>query len=586
MNQSQSTPQSASQSSPQDDVQRETMDVDVLIVGGGVAGLAAALHLQNSIARHNEDVAAGRKSGAPITDPMIAVLEKASEVGAHSFSGAVMNPIALKELVPDFREQGCPIESEVKHDAVYYLGKGFKFKLPVTPPPFQNEGNVIVSLSKLNRWLGGLCEAKGINIFPGFAAVEALYEDGRVVGVRTGDKGLDKHGGRKSNFEPGMYLKAKVTIFAEGTRGSLFQQVAKRLGLMDGKNPDVYELGVKEIIQCPAGTVEAGHVIHTMGYPLTKGVGGTFIYTLPHDQIIVGLVGYLDTTDPLFDPHRLLQQLKTHPFVHDMIKGGKVIAYGGKTLPAGGWYSMPKLYHDGMMVIGDTASMVDVKKLKGIHLAMKSGMLAAETALEALLSGDFSAKTLSLYEKKVNASYVKSDLWKTRNFHQTLSKGLVASAPLLALQEITGGRGLFDELPIPHKDYETTEAVVDAWGPRPWEQAENQLPKPDGVLFFDKLSSVYLTGTMHDEHSPSHLLVANTSVCRDVCHEKYQSPCNHFCPANVYEMVPDEEVAGKKRLQVNYTNCIHCKTCDIKCPFDNIDWTAPEGGGGPQYKET
>lgn len=570
----------------QDDVQRETMDVDVLIVGGGAAGLSAALHLQNSIARHNEDVASGKKSGDPIPDQMIAVIEKSNEIGAHSLSGAVLNPVALRELVPDFKELGCPIETVVEHDAVYYLGQTSKFKLPITPPPFRNEGNFLISLSKLNRWLGQQCEAKGINIFPGFAAVEALYDGEKVVGVRTGDKGLDKHGARKANFEPGLLLKAKVTIFAEGTRGSLFQKVAKRLGLTDGKNPDVYELGVKEIIQCPPGTVEAGHVIHTLGFPMYKGVGGTFIYTYPNDQVVIGLVGYLDTTDPLFDPHRLLQQLKTHPYIADMIKGGKVIAYGGKTLPAGGWYSMPKLYHDGMMVVGDSASMVDVKKLKGIHLAMKAGMLAAETALEAIVSGDFSAKTLSAYESKVNASYVKGDLWKTRNFHQTLTKGLVVSGPLLALQEITGGRGLFDNLPIEHKDYETTEPVLDTWGPRPWEEEENKLPQPDGTLFFDKLSSVYLTGTMHDEDSPNHLLVANTSVCRDVCYEKYQSPCNHFCPASVYEMVPDLEIPGKKRLQVNYTNCIHCKTCDIKCPFDNIDWTTPEGGGGPQYKET
>ena len=569
-----------------EDVQRETMDVDILIVGGGAAGLSAALHLHGLVAKHNEDIANGKKQGSPIADPMIAVLEKASELGAHSLSGAVLNPVALAELIPNYREAGCPIESEVKHDAVYYLGKKSKFKLPITPPPFKNEGNLLISLSKFNRWLGQQCEAKGINIFPGFAAVEALYEGDRVVGVRTGDKGLDKHGGRKSNFEPGLLLKSKLTIFAEGTRGSLFRQVSTRLGLMEGKNPDVYELGVKEIIQCAPGTIEPGHVIHTLGFPLTKGVGGTFVYTLPNDQIIVGMVGYLDTNDPLFDPHRLLQQLKTHPLIYDMIKGGKVLAYGGKTLPAGGWYSMPKLYHDGMLVIGDSASMVDVKKLKGIHLGMKSGMLAAETALEALASGDFSAKTLSSYEKRVQSSFIKKELWKTRNFHQTISKGIFASGPFLALQEITNGRGVCDNMKIEHKDYETTDSVLDIWGPKPWEQAENQLPKPDGVLFFDKLSSVYLTGTMHDEHSPSHLLVSNTSVCRDVCHEKYQSPCNHFCPASVYEMVPDEEVAGKKRLQVNYTNCIHCKTCDIKCPFDNILWTTPEGGGGPQYKET
>lgn len=407
-----------------------------------------------------------------------------------------------------------------------------------------------------------------------------------MVGVRTGDKGRDKDGSRKSNFEPGLLLKAKVTIFAEGTRGSLFQKVAEKLGLMKDRNPDVYELGVKEIIQCAPGTIEPGQVIHTMGWPLTRGIGGTFLYTLPNDQISLGLVGYLDTTDPLFDPHRLLQQLKTHPFIYDMIKGGKVLAYGGKTLPAGGWYSMPKLYHDGMMVVGDSASMVDVKKLKGIHLAMKSGMLAAETALDALIAGDSSEKTLAKYEERVKKSFIFEELWKTRNFHQTLSKGVVAAAPFLALQELTGGWMPGGKKEIEHKDFETTEPVVDAWGPRPWEEPENQLPKADGTLFFDKLSSVYLTGTMHDEHSPNHLLVADTSVCRDVCHEKFQSPCNHFCPANVYEMQPDTESPGKKKLVVNYTNCIHCKTCDIKCPFDNIEWTTPEGGGGPQYKET
>jgi electron-transferring-flavoprotein dehydrogenase len=246
---------------------------------------------------------------------------------------------------------------------------------------------------------------------------------------------------------------------------------------------------------------------------------------------------------------------------------------------------MPRLYHDGMMVVGDSASMVDVKKLKGIHLAMKAGMLAGRTAAEALIEGDSSIRVMKRYSDRVEASYIKQELWKTRNFHQTLSMGIFASAPLLALQEFTNGRGLFDQMPV-HRDLETTETVVEHWGARPWDQAENQLPKPDGVLFFDKLGSVYLTGTMHDEDSPNHLHVKNTDVCRDVCHEKYNSPCNHFCPASVYEMVPDETRPGKKRLQVNFTNCIHCKTCDIKCPIDNIDWTAPEGGGGPRYKET
>lgn len=568
----------------ENNIQREQMDVDVLIVGGGCAGLAAAYHLASSIERYNADVAAGLRSGPEIPEQMIAVIEKGSEIGAHSLSGAVMNPVAIRELMPDYRERGAPIECDVEEDAVYYLGRDFKIKAPITPPPFKNHGHHILSLAKFNRWLGTQCEAKGINIFAGFAAVEALYEGDRVVGVRTGDKGRDKHGRPKANFEPGLLLKAKITIFAEGTRGSLFRQVAQRLNLMEGRNPDVFEEGVKEIIQMPPGTVVPGRVIHTLGFPLSKTIGGTFIYTIPNDQIIIGLVGYLDTRDPLFDPHRELQRLKTHPFIAKMLQGGKVIAYGGKTLPAGGWYSMPKLYADGMMVIGDSASMVDVKKLKGIHLGIKSGMLAAETALQAIVRGDSSSSVLSAYESAVNKSYIRDELWKTRNFHQTLSMGLVQSAPWLALQEITGGRGLVEKMPV-EVDAHTTESTLEVWGPRPFEDEETQLPTPDGVLFFDKLSSVYLTGTQHDEDSPNHLLLKNPDTCRDLCAPKFNSPCNHFCPANVYEMVPDETLPGKQRLQINYTNCIHCKTCDIKCPSENILWTTPEGGGGPNYRE-
>ena len=566
-------------------VNRESMDVDVLIVGGGSAGLSCALHLVNQIEKHNAAVAAGTVLGQPLQDPMIVVLEKGAEVGAHSLSGAVMNPSALEELMPDYKEQGCPIESDVKTDAVYYLGGDFSFKLPVTPPPFHNVGNKIVSIAKLNRWLGQKCEEKGVNIFPGFAAVEALYEGDRIVGVRTGDKGRDKNGQPKANFEPGMILKSKVVIFAEGTRGSLFKEVQKKLNLRDGKNAEVFEEGVKEVIQMPAGTVEPGQVIHTFGYPLKKSIGGTFIYTIPGDKIILGLVAYLDSQDPLLDPHRELQKLKTHPFVQKMIQGGKVVAYGGKTLPAGGYFSMPKLAGSGWMVCGDSASMVDVQKLKGIHLAMKSGMLAAETALQGLISSDMSSQVLSAYESKVHDSFVGQELHRVRNFHQTLSKGMIASLPLLALQEITGGRGLFEKMPT-HKDAECTEKVVDIWGPEGLQHPENQLPKPDGVLFFDKLSSVYLTGTLHDEDSPNHLLVGDRDLCRTVCEPQYKSPCVRFCPASVYEMLPSQKHQGQYELQVNFTNCIHCKTCDIKCPFENIDWTVPEGGGGPQYQET
>jgi electron-transferring-flavoprotein dehydrogenase len=558
-------------------VTREQMDVDVLIVGGGAAGLSCALHLSQELEKHKDKL-----SG----DPMIVVLEKGSEIGAHSFSGAVLKTDALKELIPNFKEEGCPLDAEVSYDAVHYLTETGSFKLPITPPPFHNKGNFIISLSKFNRWLASKCEARGINIFPGFAAVEALYEGEKIVGVRTGDKGRDKSGKPKPNFEPGLILKAKVVIFAEGTRGSLFQKVSEKLNLRAGKNEEVFEEGVKEIIQMPAGTVTPGRVIHTMGFPLSKSIGGTFIYTIPGDKIIVGLVAYLDTKDPLLDPHRELQKLKTHPFLQDMLKGGKVIAYGGKTLPAGGYFSMPKLSGDGWMVCGDSASMVDVQKLKGIHLSMKSGMLAAETALQALLTNDSSANSLKAYDQKIEASFVKKELYRVRNFHQTLSKGFFASLPLIAIQEVTGGRGLFENMPA-HKDAKTTAKVAEVWGTDGEKREENKLPTPDGNLFFDKLSSVYLTGTMHDEDSPNHLLLADGDICRNVCEPQYKSPCNTFCPASVYEMVPAKNgEAAKYDLQINYTNCIHCKTCDIKCPFENIEWTVPEGGGGPKYQET
>jgi electron-transferring-flavoprotein dehydrogenase len=573
-------------------VTREQMDVDVLIVGGGAAGLSCALHLSQQIEKHNQEISEGKRSGEPIPEQMIVVLEKGAEIGSQSFSGAVLKTTALKELIPNFKDEGCPLEAEVTYDAVHYLTKNGDIKSPMTPPPFHNKGNYIISLSKFNRWLGEKCEARGINIFPGFAAVEALYEGDKIVGVRTGDKGRDKNGAPKANFEPGLILKSKVVIFAEGPRGSLFKQVSKKLNLREGRNEEVFEEGVKEIIQMPAGTVKPGQVIHTLGYPLYKSIGGTFIYTLPGDRIVVGLVTYLDTKDPLLDPHRELQKLKTHPFLQKMLVGGKVIAYGGKTLPAGGYYSMPKLAGNGWMVTGDSASMVDVQKLKGIHMAMKSGMLAAEAALDGIVKQDFSSQVLSAYSQKVEESFIGRELYRVRNFHQTLSKGVFASMPLIALQEITGGRGLSDRMPT-HKDAGTTKKVVEVWGTVDGlKLPENQIPKPDGQLFFDKLSSVYLTGTMHDEDSPNHLLLQNGDVCRNVCEPNYKSPCNHFCPANVYEMVParngekHEDGRPKLDLQINYTNCIHCKTCDIKCPFENIDWTVPEGGGGPRYRET
>jgi electron-transferring-flavoprotein dehydrogenase len=548
-------------------VERERLDADVLIVGAGPAGLACALHLSRLIAQHN---AAGAKP--ELSAENIYVLEKAREIGAHQLSGAVMDPRGLAELVPDW-EKTAPLESPVTDDAAFVLTSASAWKLPITPPPLRNHGNYIVSINKLVKWLGGLVEKTGVNLFTQFAGRNLIYEGGGIAGVITEDKGVDKEGKPKDNFTPGYELRAKVTVLAEGPRGSLTKEMVNRLKL-DGLNPQVYGIGIKELWEVPVGRIKPGYVAHTLGWPLDSSMyGGGWIYGLPENRVSTGMVIGLDYHDPRFDPHEAFQKYKTHRFVKRILEGGKLIRYGAKTVPYGGWYSMPRQYVDGGLIIGDSASLLNSQRLKGIHTAIKSGMLAAETVFEAMKTGDASSKTLSAFPRKVEQSWIKKELWAVRNFHQGFHHGLYAGLFHAGIQFVTGGRGLIDPMRTRpgHEEYHKLKGS----GPAPARF------KGDGALTFDRLTDVYHSGTRHEEDQPCHLIVADLNVCATKCVTEYGNPCQYFCPAAVYEMVQEK---GQPRLKINASNCVHCKTCDIADPYEIITWVPPEGGGGPNYE--
>jgi len=547
-------------------IQREQLEADVLIVGAGPAGLGCALHLANLIKKHN---ATGAKP--ELSAENIYVLEKGRELGAHQLSGAIMNPKALAELVPDF-EKSAPLDTPVTDSAALIFTEKSSYRVPVTPPPFKNAGNYVISLSKLVKWLGGLVESAGVNIFKEFGGAELIYERSGIGGVITEDKGLDKNGRAKANFTPGYELHARVTVLAEGPRGSLTKQLVAKKKL-DNINPQIYGLGIKELWEVQPGRIAPGYVAHTLGWPLsTKMYGGGWIYGLSNNRASIGLVIALEYQDPRFDPHAAFQTWKTHPCLRKLLDGGKLVRYGAKTLPYGGWYAMPRNYVDGGLIVGDSGSFLDSQRLKGVHLAMKSGMLAAETIFEALKSGDTSAKTLKLYKDKIDHSYIKRELWKVRNFHQSFRNGLLDGLVLSAFQEITGGHGLLDPLRA-HPGFEVYGQIHGRPAPERF--------KGDGKLTFDRLTDVYHSGTRHDEDQPCHLKVSDLNICSKRCVEEYGNPCQYFCPAAVYEMV--KEGSGQK-LKINFANCVHCKTCDIADPYQIIDWTVPEGGGGPNYE--
>jgi electron-transferring-flavoprotein dehydrogenase len=562
---------------PLSGIDRPQMPADVVIVGGGPAGMACALRLSQLIDAHNAN-----NPDAQLSKENIYVLEKAREAGQHCLSGALLDPRSMRELLPGF-EKEAPIEATVGREAVYFLtGKG-KFKLPITPPPLRDHGNYVISLNRFVKWLGDKVEETGITVFTGFAGSELLFEGGRVTGVRTDDKGVDRENEKKSNFEPGYDLNAKVVILAEGSRGSLTKQLIQRLQIDVGLNAQTYGQGVKELWEVPAGRIAAGEVIYTMGWPLTaKEYGGAWIYGGKDNVVSLGFVTGLDYHDPRLDPQHVLQEFKRHPFVAQLLAGGKMIRYGAKSMPYGGWWAVPPLAGDGWMIIGDSAGLLNSQRLKGIHLAIKSGMLAAETALEALKKNDSTATVLGQFQQKVESSWIKDELWKVRNFHQGFEHGFWPGMFHTALQQVTGGRGLRNRYrsTLGYQRMKKLAELPASGG------AEAHLLGPtkgDGKLTFDKLTDLYHSGTKHEEDQPAHLIIQNTDVCNQRCIQEFGSPCQNFCPANVYELVDDPTQPEGKRISLNPSNCVHCKACDIADPYQIITWVPPEGGGGPNY---
>ncbi|GAB3130369.1 electron transfer flavoprotein-ubiquinone oxidoreductase [Novispirillum itersonii] len=542
-------------------MERESMEFDVVIVGGGPSGLSAAIRLKQLAQADGADVS-------------VCVIEKGSEIGAHILSGAVIEPRALNELIPDWKEKGAPLNTPATDDNFLFLTKTKAFKLP-TPPQMHGAGNYIVSLGNVTRWLGQQAEELGVEIYPGFAGAEVLYDDtGAVRGVATGDMGLTRDGEQGPMYQPGMELLAKQTIFAEGCRGSLAKQLTDKYGLRDGVDPQTYGIGIKELWEVEPSKHQPGKVVHTIGWPVkTDTYGGSFLYHLENNQVAVGFVIGLDYANPHLSPFDEFQRFKTHPEIRKTFEGGRRIAYGARALNEGGFQSIPKLTFPGGVTIGCSAGFLNVPKIKGTHTAMKSGMVAAEAIFEALKADAAAGKEVTAYTDMMKKSWVWPELHEVRNIRPSFHKGLLFGLGYSALSTYV----FKGKEPWTFRNHDDHTCLRPAS-----EMPKIEYPKPDGVVSFDKLSSVFLSSTNHEEDQPCHLTLKNKDVPVGVNLKVFDGPEQRFCPAGVYEYVDDAATNGK-RLQINAQNCVHCKTCDIKDPTQNINWVVPQGGEGPNY---